>query len=327
MRISLLAFLKKVSLFGKALFTSFPDPFILSAMKMDWVDRMLPVMQKIRDRFHETVGLAVLDEASAVGVIVTAVPETGRFGFTLCTGHRFPVHTGAPAKAMLAFMPKERVEPLLKKVTFERFTKTTVNSLAAFRKELAVIRACGYALDRAEEVEGCHCLAVPVFDHQGDPVAGIWFTGPSYRLPLEKLPSAYPVLRALVDEAQRVAFAPLGDRGGAVLTVDKIGRARAILEAFPLTENMDLVELARSLGMSYSAFRHAFKAQTGASPAQFRLTRRIAAACRDLEMSALPLARIAEQTGFPSAAHFSTVFKKKTGFSPRDYRALNRRQS
>jgi len=296
-------------------------------MKMAWVDRMLPVMQKIRDRFHETVGLAVLDEVSAVGVIIAAVPETGRFGFTLCMGHRFPVHTGAPAKAMLAFMPKERVEPLLRRVMFERFTKTTVTSLRAFRKELSAIRACGYALDRAEEVEGCHCLAVPVFDRAGVPVAGIWFTGPSSRLPLRSLPAAYPVLRALVDEAQRTAFDGPDEQGGATLTVDKIGRARTILEASPLTETTDLVGLARKLGMSYSAFRHAFKAKTGASPAQFRLTLRIAAACHELEKSALPLARIAEQTGFPSAAHFSTVFKKKTGFSPRDYRALNRRLS
>ncbi len=54
------------------------------------------------------------------------------------------------------------------------------------------------------------------------------------------------------------------------------------------------------------------------------MARRVAAASRELETSMLPLAQIAERTGFPSAAHFSTAFKKKTGLSPREYRAQRR---
>jgi len=281
-------------------------------------------MQKIRDRFHETVGLAVLHEAAAVGVVVAAVQETGRFGFSLCVGHRFPIHTGAPAKAMLAFLPEDRLAPLLRKATLGRFTKTTITSRRAFRKELSAIRACGYALDRAEEVEGCHCLAVPVFDLAGLPVAGVWFTGPSKRLPLDKLPVMYPELRALVDEAQRAAFVQLKERDWAVVAAEKIERARKILEDAPLREEQDFVKMARTLGMSYSAFRHAFKTQVGVPPAHYRLSLRIAAASRSLETSALSLAEIAEQTGFPSPAHFSTIFKKKTGLAPRDYRTAHR---
>ncbi len=293
-------------------------------MKIDWSDMMLPCLKKIRERFHETVGLAVLDEPAAVGVIVAAVQETGRFGFTLCAGHRFPLHTGAPAKAMLAFLPRERVEALFKRMVFRRFTKNTLTTRQAFRKELAAIRACGYALDRAEEVEGCHCLAVPVFDPAGVPVAGIWFTGPSSRLPLDTLGAAYPELRALVDAAQRACHAQLREKDGAAQTMEKIKRARALLDAAPLNESPDLETVACGLGMSYSAFRHAFKAQVGTSPAQYRITRRLAAACRSLEASTASLSKVAEQTGFPSAAHFSTVFKKKTGLSPRDYRAAQR---
>lgn len=285
---------------------------------------MLPCMKKIRERFHETVGLAVLDEPAAVGVIVAAVQETGRFGFTLCAGHRFPLHTGAPAKAMLAFLPHERVEALLKKMVLRRFTKNTLTTRQAFRKELCAIRACGYALDRAEEVEGCHCLAVPVFDPAGVPVAGIWFTGPSSRLSLATLSAAYPELRALVDAGQRACHARLKEKDGSARVTDKIKQARALLDAAPLSEIPDLEAVACGLGMSYSAFRHAFKAQVGTSPAQYRLARRLEAACRSLEASAASLSKVAEMTGFPSAAHFSTVFKKKTGLSPRDYRAAQR---
>jgi len=290
-------------------------------MRVGWEDKILPVLRKVRARFRESVGAAIVDERNAVGVVVAAVVASGRFGFSICTGQRFPLHTGAPAKAVLAFLPGARREALLKRIALTRFTATTVISRRAFRRELAEIRACGYAVDRAEEVEGCHCLAVPLLDPSGEPVAGLWFTGPSSRMPLERFPSDFPVLRALADEAQRAIF-PQPDavpRGA-----EKIERARARLETLPPGQEVDLAALARSLGMSYSSFRHAFRAQVGTAPAQYRLARRVAAASRELETSMLPLAQIAERTGFPSAAHFSTAFKKKTGLSPREYRAQRR---
>jgi len=290
-------------------------------MNLDLAEVLAPCMRAIRDRFRETVGLAVLDEAAAVGVILAAVQETGRFGFALCAGHRFPLHTGAPAKAMLAFLPQERLKPLLGRMAFPRFTRTTITSRRAMVKELELIRARGYALDRAEEVEGCHCLAVPVFDAAGLPIAGVWFTGPSKRLPLARLRAAYPELRAMVDQGQRLVQVRLGEGAGAGSASEKkIERACRVLAAEPFAEAPDLSALARSLGMSYSAFRHAFKAQVGSGPAQYRLARRLELAQRLLGESGLSLAAIAERSGFPSAAHFSTLFKKKTGQSPRAFR-------
>lgn len=288
-------------------------------MNLDLAEVLAPCMRAIRDRFRETVGLAVLDEAAAVGVILAAVQETGRFGFALCAGHRFPLHTGAPAKAMLAFLPQERLKPLLGRMAFPRFTRTTITSRRAMVKELEGIRARGYALDRAEEVEGCHCLAVPVFDAAGLPIAGVWFTGPSKRLPLARLKASFPELREMVDHGQRLVQARLGE-GAVSASEKKIGRACRVLAAEPFADVPDLSALARSLGMSYSAFRHAFKVQVGSGPAQYRLARRIELAQRLLGESGLSLAAIAERAGFPSAAHFSTLFKKKTGVSPRVFR-------
>ena len=204
-----------------------------------------------------------------------------------------------------------------------KFTETTVTSRRAFRAELAAIRACGFALDRAEEVEGCHCLAVPVFGADGLPVAGVWFTGPSNRLPLKALPNAYPALRALADALQREVRKKLAENRGAEKTSGAMGRARRALDAAALTEKTDFASLARSLGMSYSAFRHAFRDQLGMGPAQYLLGRRLNEARRLLADTTLPVTAIAEQTGFPSPSHFSTLFKRKAGVSPHAYRLKN----
>ena len=43
----------------------------------------------------------------------------------------------------------------------------------------------GYAFDRAEALEGVHCIAAPILDGNGIPIAAITTTGPAYRLQAE----------------------------------------------------------------------------------------------------------------------------------------------
>jgi AraC-like DNA-binding protein len=73
--------------------------------------------------------------------------------------------------------------------------------------------------------------------------------------------------------------------------------------------------------MSYSMFRHLFKDHFGISPSQYRLNCRIAEAKRLILETRMPIARIAEQTGFQTLTHFSVIFKAKTGKPPSAFRA------
>jgi DNA-binding IclR family transcriptional regulator len=51
------------------------------------------------------------------------------------------------------------------------------------RRELAVTRERGYAIDRAEHFEGIHCIAAPLMDAHGHAFAAITIAGPSTRIP------------------------------------------------------------------------------------------------------------------------------------------------
>jgi DNA-binding IclR family transcriptional regulator len=86
---------------------------------------------------------------------------------------------------MLAFLPCEECEVILGEMPFTRFNENTITSRDRFLEELEDVRAKGYAVDRGEELEGVHCVAAPVFNHRGRPLASIWVTGPSSRLRLE----------------------------------------------------------------------------------------------------------------------------------------------
>jgi DNA-binding IclR family transcriptional regulator/AraC-like DNA-binding protein len=283
-------------------------------------DAALPVMRKLHDLFGETVGLAVLDTKAGKGLIVESVQGTRhRFSFTLTPGTRFPLHTGAPAKAIVAFLPADRQERMLAALELKRFTKQTITTKKAFRKELAVIRGCGYALDRSEEIEGCHCVAAPVFDAEGKVVAAVWITGPSSRLSLRDLHAAAPGVIAAAGEITGA----LNDRSAPDTLAPNdalVQRTVRHLEEH-LAEKIDWHRLAADFGASYSKLRHLFAERTGVSPSRHHLNLRIEAAKRLLRESEMPVLEIAEKTGFSDPNHFSAIFSRKVGVPPTRYRS------
>ena len=116
-----------------------------------------------------------------------------------------------------------------------------------------------------------------------------------------------------IDTAQRLSQAP--DQGLRALV-----REARLLLAERLDEAIDLAELARHLGVSYSALRRAFKLQTGFSLHEYQLDLRVGEAKKLLEGGPLPIKTLADHLGFRSAYYFSRLFKKKTGLSPEAWR-------
>ena len=96
---------------------------------------------------------------------------------------------------------------------------------------------------------------------------------------------------------------------------------RAVLEAERIltdrySEQLDIQELARTLGVAYSHFRREFKAKTGYSPWKYVLHVRLSRVCRFLLSSEATLEEIAFTVGFSSSSHLSAQFKKEYGLSP-----------
>lgn len=150
------------------------------------VDKSLDVMRELRDETGETVLVGTL--VGDHGVVLELVPSSQPIKFLVDVGARFPLHTAAPAKAMLAFLPKMDLEAHLQRIVFRKFTASTITSQAPFRRLLEEVRESGVAFDREEEMESLHCVAAPIFDHRGYPVAALWITGPSYRFREEDFP-------------------------------------------------------------------------------------------------------------------------------------------
>jgi DNA-binding IclR family transcriptional regulator len=100
-------------------------------------------------------------------------------------GRQLPLHAGASQKALLAFMPADDIDRVLAE-RLERFCTSTITSPAALRRELAAIRARGWAGSYEETNVGVWGVAVPVMS-ASDVVCAVGIAGPSARLSAERL--------------------------------------------------------------------------------------------------------------------------------------------
>jgi AraC family transcriptional regulator len=89
-----------------------------------------------------------------------------------------------------------------------------------------------------------------------------------------------------------------------------------------LERDLNLSEIASSTGMSPFHFARAFKQSTGLTPHQHLTRTRIEKAKQLLVKSHMPIVEVCKQVGFQSQSHFTTVFRRLTGLTPRIYRGV-----
>jgi AraC family transcriptional regulator len=106
-------------------------------------------------------------------------------------------------------------------------------------------------------------------------------------------------------------------RGG--LSPAALRRVQVFVEA-NLAVPIHLNDIAARAALSPYHFARAFKRTAGMTPHAFVEERRIERAKRLLTETTQPLADVAVETGFGTQSRFTTVFERRTGFTPAAYR-------
>ncbi|NEX45903.1 HTH-type transcriptional regulator BhcR [Pseudotabrizicola algicola] len=114
-------------------------------------------------------------------------------------GTKAPMHVSGIGKALLAWYSDMRVERILRAKGLERSTPATHVTPEALRADLAQIRARGFAIDDQERATGMRCIAAPIFNSHGEPVAGLSVSGPAFRIALEDAGRIGALVRAAAD--------------------------------------------------------------------------------------------------------------------------------
>lgn len=75
-----------------------------------------------------------------------------------------------------------------------------------------------------------------------------------------------------------------------------------------------------TMHISHTKFINKVKALTGATPSELFKSYKLNKAAELLRDGKYNVSEVSDMTGFNSLAHFSKVFKKKFGVTPRDYK-------
>jgi IclR family acetate operon transcriptional repressor len=134
-----------------------------------------PHLVELCRQVGETVHLGVLEQGQVVYIDKVEPPRPLRMASTV--GAIMPAHSTALGKAMLAWTDPQQVRQILALRGLPRRTPRTITTPARLLRELAAVRARGFAVDNVENEDGIRCVGAPVFDHQGRVAGAVSISG------------------------------------------------------------------------------------------------------------------------------------------------------
>ena len=136
----------------------------------------LPFLRRLADEVQETVKLTVLSGMQSY--TVASFEGSRPLRISIATGAIFPLHAGASGKVLMCTLSSSAVRQYYA-FYGKAYTDNTIMSIEEMEKELAQIRAQGYATDNGEYMPEIKAIAVPVYDASRQIIASISISYPS----------------------------------------------------------------------------------------------------------------------------------------------------
>lgn len=143
------------------------------------LERALPYMEELFDRFSETTNLGVLEGERVHYLHSLETPKPLRW--IVRAGSSDPFHCTALGRAIAAYLPREQLELNILQLDFAPRTSNSPTDASKLRDILAGVRNNGWALDDEENDEGVICFAVPLLE-QNSVMASISVSMPKGRV-------------------------------------------------------------------------------------------------------------------------------------------------
>ncbi|MDF3146153.1 MULTISPECIES: IclR family transcriptional regulator [unclassified Streptomyces] len=168
-----------------------------ATVRVDLSQQSRRVCEQLADQVAETINLAILDHGAAINIDQVLGPSAITTHNWL--GRRTPLHATSSGKILLAHLPESELASRLT-TPLERFTPRTVTDPETLRAQLKRARANGCAYSAEEFEKGLNAVAAPVFTFNGEMLAALSASGPSFRLTEQRLPEVSAMVRSAAEE-------------------------------------------------------------------------------------------------------------------------------
>jgi DNA-binding IclR family transcriptional regulator len=142
-------------------------------------------LRALRDMTGETTYLATLDGLESLSLERCEGAHSQRSASAV--GERKPLHCTSQGKAMLAALPPERRDALVRELVLPANTPRTITDRRRLQAELRLTAQRGWSIDDEEIALGVRCCGAAILDSSGAVRGAISVAGPAFRLTLERL--------------------------------------------------------------------------------------------------------------------------------------------
>lgn len=144
----------------------------LTSSNLDRVAR--PHIEGLVQSTRESSSLGVLDFPDVIYAV--HVPAYRIESFVPVVGSRMPAYVNSMGRVLLAQIPPDSRHGMMSTIDLKPFTAKTIVDVSELERELAAVRAQGWALVDQEFAEGVRSIAAPVFNREGNVVGAVNIT-------------------------------------------------------------------------------------------------------------------------------------------------------
>jgi len=157
-----------------------------------------PIMEALVEQVHESSSASVLEGTDIVYVL--RVPTHKIMTITLGPGSRLPAYCTSMGRVLLSGLDDAQVDSILRRSKIEARTPWTVTDRGELRKQIAEVRARGWALVNQELEEGLVSISAPIRERNGRILAALNVSGQANRTsPQQVVKRFLPPLRAAAE--------------------------------------------------------------------------------------------------------------------------------
>jgi DNA-binding IclR family transcriptional regulator len=156
------------------------------------------ILESLSQKIRETVNFGVINGSHVL--YLDRVEDEWPLGLRFESGSRVPLHCTSMGKLFLSWLPKQKRSVLLRSMPLLRYTENTITDVSRLEPDLEKIRETEVSIDNQEFLAGVVCVAVPVRDHNGHPVAALAISAPLARMSLEQGLQHVPLMQKAAEE-------------------------------------------------------------------------------------------------------------------------------
>lgn len=145
-----------------------------------FVSVVQPYMHRLSEEIQESVSLVTLVDNQVLLPYRVKGPQPISVAFNL--GDRGAINANSGAKAVLAFLPSDRLNEVMKfHPKLPSFTPNTMTDWKDLIAQFDEVRKSGFGYDLEEYRDDVFSVGAPIFDYNNDPLGAITILVPSLR--------------------------------------------------------------------------------------------------------------------------------------------------